>query len=114
MPEAYTYEIAVADGDVWRVTQADELHPVLDRDAKETARAVLEDWLLTHPGDVEGGERLEVFGRNTRDYPPDALTQVRVWVYRGPLEAREVEPAAAAYLVTEPDDLQTADLDLTL
>ena len=114
MPEAYTYEIAVADGDVWRVTQADEVHPVIDRDAKETARAVLEDWLLDHPNDVEGGERLEVFGRNTHDYPPDVQTQVRVWVYRGPLEAREVEPAAAAYLVTEPDDRQTADLDLTL
>ncbi len=105
MAQMLTYEIAVSDGDGgWVVRRTEEVRTVIERGAEDTARALLEDWIIDHPGDVAGGQRLEVFGDDPYDYPPDERSGVRVWVFLGQPVDGAREPAAAAYLVAEPDD----------
>ncbi|HZC27852.1 MAG TPA: hypothetical protein VE287_12565 [Actinopolymorphaceae bacterium] len=105
MTEPYTYDVATSDGDGgWILELSKDVRSALDRDAEAIARAILEDWIIDHPLALTGGQRLEVFGNNPSDYPPDELVSMRVWVYPGQREAHDPSPAAAAYLVAEPDD----------
>jgi len=102
---SFTYDVAASDGDGgWILELSDDVRSALDRDAEAIARAILEDWIIDHPLGLTGGQRLEVFGDNPGDYPPDELVSLRVWVYPGPRDEHALAPAAAAYLVAEPDD----------
>lgn len=114
MPEAYTFELATIDEDGWRVTRTGELLPVLDRNPQDAARAVLEDWVIENPDRLVGGQRLEVFGGDPMDHPLEEHTHVRVLIFRGGAGTTGPELAAAAYLVTEPDDLAEQGLDITI
>lgn len=105
MTEPYTYDVAASDGDGgWILELSKDVRPALDRDAEAIARAILEDWIIDHPLALTGGQRVEVFGDNSSDYPPDELASLRVLVYPGQRGDHAPSPAAAAYLVTEPDD----------
>ena len=116
MAETHTFEIALRnDAGDWVLDRADEVRTTLDREPDAIARAILEDWIIDHPGDLAGGLRLEVFGEDPYDYPPDDRTPIRVWVFVGTSDDHPAEPAAAAYLVAEPDDAEDADeSDLSL
>lgn len=114
MADHYSYEVALHTGDAWRITDTGDLAQVPDRDPKETARALLQDWVLDHPRDLVGGQRLEVFGDDPGSYPPESRTGARAWVFRGRSRAHEQLPTAAAYLVTEPEDLGEPDLDIRI
>lgn len=105
MPRYYTYEVERSDYDgSWDGEGRRESRSDLERDADDVARAVLEVWVMDHPDDVDGGVRVQVYGDDPDDYPADDLTNVRVFVYEGKLEAHDDLPAAAAYLVNHPGD----------
>lgn len=106
MAEPYTYRLDIAEqrGAWERLTLAQPRTSLESRRPKDVARAVLETWVLDHPGRILGADRLEVFGDDIEDYPPDALAHVRVWVFRGTPDDHEDKPAAAAYLVDRPDE----------
>ncbi|GAA2754869.1 hypothetical protein [Actinopolymorpha rutila] len=114
MANDYSYEIALHAGDAWRITDTGDLAQIPDRDPKETARGLLQDWVLDHPRDLVGGQRLEVFGDDPGTYPPERQTGARVWVFRGRRVAHEQLPTAAAYLVTELEDLGETELDIRI
>jgi hypothetical protein len=104
--EPFTYRLDVAEqrGTWESLTLAQPRTSLDSRRPKDVARAVLERWILDHPGQVQGADRLKVFGDDFGDYPPDAVAHVRVWVFRGTPEEHEEKPAAAAYLVDDPDE----------
>jgi hypothetical protein len=105
MPKFYTYEIETSAYDgTWESEGRRESRSDLDRHPDEVARAVLEGWVMDHPDDVDGGVRMQVFGDDPGDYPPDDLTNVRVFVFEGKLDDHDERPAAAAYLVNHPGD----------
>ncbi|HEY6739119.1 MAG TPA: hypothetical protein VI076_09740 [Actinopolymorphaceae bacterium] len=106
MAEPYVYAIdrSEYDGDWRNLTMAESRQSLSGRDPAEIARAILEGWIVDHPEDLAGGERVQVFGDDPLEYPPDDQTHVRVRVYRGDLVTREPEPAAAAYLVDVPGE----------
>ncbi|MGW0229693.1 hypothetical protein ACWDWO_15385 [Actinopolymorpha singaporensis] len=114
MADDYSYEVALHTGDAWRITDTGDLAQIPDRDPKETARGLLQDWLLDNPNSLIGGQRLEVFGDNPGSYPPESRSGARVWVFRGRRVAHEELPTAAAYLVTELEDLGEPDLDIRI
>jgi hypothetical protein len=106
MSESFTYHVDVSNYDAkWRTLIIDQTRSTLsERDPKDVARAILEDWIVDHPGDVGGAERVEVHGDNVEHYPDDLVSHVRVWIFRGPVNAHEAYPAAAAYLVDRPEE----------
>lgn len=106
MPEPYTYRLDIAEQrGYWQSLTLAQPRTSLDsRKPKAVARAVLERWILDHPSQVRGADRLEIYGDDIGDYPPDTLAYVRVWVFRGTPDDHEDKPAAAGYLVDHPDE----------
>jgi hypothetical protein len=98
MKERYTYEIATnGDGtDPWHRTALRD--DTFSRDPASVARALLESWIIDHPGELTGGERIHVYDVTSRHPPGDRAGRVRVRVYRGALSSHDVEPAAYGFL----------------
>jgi hypothetical protein len=104
--DRYVYVIAVSDFDgKWRDVQVTQSRQTLQgRQPRAIARAILEDWVVDNPDQLAGGERMQVYGGNSHDYPPDEYAHVRVLIYPGTLANHDVDPAAAAYLLDNPDE----------
>lgn len=97
MKERYTYEIATnRDGAGWHQTALRD--DTFSRDPTSVARALLESWIIDHPGELTGGERIRVYDVTSRHAPGDGAGRVRVRVYRGPLKTHEADPAAYGFL----------------
>lgn len=97
MKQRYTYEIETRDAD-GRWSEAIVRDDVFSRDAMSVARALLENWVIDHPGRLTGGERILV-----RDPAVDADADqlsgtIRVRVFRGDLRDHAPRPEAIGYL----------------
>lgn len=105
MTERYTYEIATTGhGGGWqRTTLRDD---TFSRDPASAARALLELWIIDHPGELSGGERVRVYSAGSRDAPTHMERGVRVRVYRGSLDDHEAEPAAYGYISHDERDFR--------
>ena len=114
MADDYSYEVALHAGDAWRITDTGDLAQIPDRDPEETARALLQDWLLANPDSLIGGQRLEVFGDDPGSYPSRPGRVRGCGCFRGRRVAHEELPTAAAYLVSELEDLDEPDLDIRI
>jgi hypothetical protein len=105
MAEPYTYQIDLFDKNRWRTSVSAADQTVDDRDSADIARAILEDWIIDHPGDLAGGGRVTVFD-DPSDHPPDQGARIRVLVFRAGADgdgSATGPPAAAAYLLADPD-----------
>jgi hypothetical protein len=103
MAEPYTYQIDLFDTDGWRTSTSREDQTVADRASADIARAILEDWIIDNPGELAGGGRVTVF-EDPSDFPADGGARIRVLVFRPVAEGSgPVQPAAAAYLLADPD-----------
>lgn len=97
MRQRLTYDIAVSeDGATWAsMVRGDEL---FSRTPEEVARSVLESWIIEHPEQLTGGERVIV---PTERHPYDAETitaKVRVQLFTGPADSASGEPVMVGYL----------------
>lgn len=102
MPDPYAYTIDTSDWDgAWQPDTAAEERTDHGRSAEDIARAILEGWILDHPEKVTGGARVAVFGDDSSAYPADRVTNLRVRIFRGPLDGGGERPEAVAYLVDE-------------
>lgn len=107
MRQRYTYEIETThDGTTWRRTARDS--DTFSRTAPAVARALLETWVIDHPGKLDGGERIVV--HDPVHHPHDdeherIAPTVRVRIYAGDNGA--AEPIAIGYLGHDERDFQT-------
>jgi hypothetical protein len=105
MKERYTYEIATTDhSGAWQQTTLRD--DTFSRDPASVARALLESWIIDHPRELTGGERVRVYSAASRDAPTDMERGVRVKVYRGSLADHESEPAAYGYVSHDERDFR--------
>lgn len=105
MAESYTYQIDLFNKDSWQTSATAQDQTVDGRDSADIARAILEGWIIDHPGDLAGGGRVTVFD-DPSEYPPDEGARVRVLVFRPGTDGAgngSEHPAAAAYLLADPD-----------
>ncbi len=103
MKERFTYEIATNDhGDAWqRAVLRDDM---FSRAPASVARSLLESWIIDHPAQLTGGERVRVYDEPTRMPADQAGGRVRVRVYRGKVSDHQAEPAAVGYLALDERD----------
>lgn len=105
MAEPYTYQIDLFDEDSWQTSATAEDQTVGDRDSADIARAILEDWIIDHPGDLAGGGRVAVLN-DPSEHPPDGGARIRVLVFRPGADGTgggSDRPAAVAYLLADPE-----------
>ncbi|GAA5023905.1 hypothetical protein [Actinopolymorpha pittospori] len=108
MKERYTYEIATNEqGDGWQrtVLRDDEF----SRPPASVVRSLLESWIIDHPGQLTGGERVHVYDLATRTPLAHDGGRVRVLLYRGRVKDHQTTPAATGYLALDERDFPTVD-----
>lgn len=97
MWQLYSYEISTTDRAGNWLTELND-YAMFSRNPEESARALLEQWINSHHGQLPGG-RVFTYGSNTsgRQHDPEQsiIASVRVLVWNGDPTG---EPAAAAYL----------------
>lgn len=109
MKERYTYEIATnrRGGDGWqRAVLRDD---TFSRTPASVVRSLLESWIIDHPDQLTGGERVRVYDAATRTPVDRADGRVRVRVYRGKASDHEAEPAAVGYLALDERDFPNVE-----
>jgi hypothetical protein len=103
MKERFTYEIATNDhGDGWE--HAGLRDGMFSRAPVSVVRSLLETWIIDHPEQLTGGERVRVYETPGRRPVNDTGGRVRVRVYRGKVTDHEAEPAAVGYLALDERD----------
>lgn len=104
MRQRLSYEIAgTEDGTTWTpLVSGDEL---FSRAPRDVARGLLESWILDHPREVTGGERIVVPTERHPDAHERVDAVVRVRVYADPQAddgtdpaGEDAEPLAVGYL----------------
>lgn len=116
MRQRLTYDIAVSeDGTEWSsAVRGDEL---FSRTPEEVARSVLESWIIEHPEQLTGGERV-IVPTDRHPYDEETITaKVRVQLFEGPADRPSGEPIMTGYLGHDKRDytgeLTVANGDLT-
>lgn len=102
MRTAHSFCLEVRDEEGrWSMAVFD--HGLYSRDPAAIARSVVEQWIIGHPRELQGGERVTIV--RARDEPTaervsalDAQASVRVQVYAGNLLRHARRPEAVAYL----------------
>jgi hypothetical protein len=103
MKERFTYEIATNDdGDGWE--QSVLRDGMFSRAPASVVRSLLESWIIDHPAQLTGGERVRVYDTSVRMPVDHASGHVRVRVYRGKVSDHEAKPAAVGYLALDERD----------
>lgn len=114
MRERYTYEIATdeRDGEWKRVIRRED---TFSRDPASIVRALLENWVIEHPDELSGGERIHITHPRRRIVAEPVGARVRVRLYSGSLHQHAPEPIGVGFLGHDardfagPDRGETAD-----
>lgn len=103
MRNRYTYLIEINRGDgTWRLSR--RASQLFSRDPKSVARAILEQWIIGHPDQVRGGERISVHGPAAAPHLENPGASVRVTVL-DQADDESAVPVAVAYLGHDERDL---------
>lgn len=114
MRQRYAYEIATdfRDGTWQRVVRREE---TFSRDPAAIVRALLENWVIEHPDEVSGGERITITRPRRRIVPEPSDAKVRVRLFAGGLHDHAPEPVGIGFLghderdFTGPDSVNLTD-----
>lgn len=108
MRERYTYEIATdeRDGEWQRVIRRED---TFSRDPASIVRALLENWVIEHPDELRGGERIKITHPRRRIVVEPVGAKVRVRLFSGGLHQHAPEPIGVGFLGHDDRDFQVPE-----
>lgn len=113
MRERYTYEIATdgQNGEWKRVIRRED---TFSRDPASIVRALLENWVIEHPDELGGGERIHITHPRRRVVPEPNSAKVRVRLFAGALHQHRPEPVGIGFLAHDDRDFASSESTLAV